>query len=54
MIPRWIPYILTTAAIFAVTHKAAAQDEKASFHHIHLNVVDPAKTIEFYGKSSAA
>ena len=50
MIRRWIPYILTVAAIFVFTQRAAAQDEKASFHHIHLNVVDPAKTIEFYGE----
>ena len=28
---------------------STAQDvEKARFHHVHLNVTDPAKSIEFY------
>jgi len=38
---------LTTA--FAIAFGAYAQ-ESATFHHVHLNVVDPAKTIKYYEK----
>ena len=27
----------------------AAEVETAHFHHVHLNVTDPARTIQFYG-----
>ena len=49
----WIMYITrhvaiwTLAAVFAL--KAAAQTvPNAHFHHLHLNVTDPAAAIEFY------
>lgn len=33
---------------------ARAEEEKAHFHHVHLNVVDPAATIKFYKKFFSA
>ncbi len=38
---------MTVAAALTITASAGAQDS-ANFHHIHLNVVDPAKTIDYY------
>jgi catechol 2,3-dioxygenase-like lactoylglutathione lyase family enzyme len=39
---RWISFF--TVLIFA----ASVSAQSAHFHHVHLNVVDPASTIEFY------
>ena len=38
------------AAIFAGGAATTHAEDNARFHHIHLNVVDPAKTIDFYDK----
>ena len=35
--------------IFTIASGAIAQ-ESATFHHVHLNVVDPGKTIDYYKK----
>ena len=33
-----------------IGNRSIAQEVKASFHHIHLNAMDPAKSIEYYKK----
>lgn len=41
--------VLVICAVALLTAPAhAAPVEPANFHHVHLNVVDPAKSIEFY------
>lgn len=45
--------VAVCAALCAVAGFAAAQEvspEPAHFHHVHLNVTDPARSIEFYTK----
>lgn len=39
------------AVVLAPTARAAAEDvQPARFHHVHLNVTDPKKSIQFYGR----
>jgi len=41
-------------AAIAPVERAGAQDEPAHFHHVHLNVVDPDATIQFYRRYFSA
>lgn len=43
--------VCAITAAFGVAH---AQEDSANFHHIRLNVVDPAKSIEYYAKFFSA
>lgn len=43
-------FVLVAIGGAAATGPSRAAEESAHFHHIHLNVVDPAKTIDFYKK----
>lgn len=40
--------------LLAVTASAQPKVEPARFHHVHLNVTDPAKTLQFYSKNLGA
>ena len=42
--------LAVAVAVFVMPNIASVAAESANFHHIHLNVTDPAKTIEFYEK----
>jgi catechol 2,3-dioxygenase-like lactoylglutathione lyase family enzyme len=42
---RVLSHVLVSALIISA---AAQEPPKAHFHHIHLNVTDPAAAIEFY------
>ena len=44
---RFVHFALT-AVFLAVTSAALAEDEKPRFHHVHINAVDPAKSIQYY------
>ncbi len=41
--------IAMLSAVFAATG-AMAEEEQANFHHVHINAMDPAKSVEFYRK----
>ncbi len=46
---RWLLSCLVLLACVVLASPCfAAEVEPANFHHVHLNVTDPAKTIEFY------
>lgn len=47
---NWRTYYIAVATmvIFLTGAVSHAQEEKGSFHHIHLNAVDPSKTIAYY------
>ena len=48
-------FLLRTCVLLLACGSATAQDPpKAHFHHVHLNVTDPAKTIEYYTRIHGA
>lgn len=46
----WMALFAVTALGVAQARVGRSQDEPAHFHHVHMNVVDPQETIEFYSK----
>ena len=47
----WKKTVAATAlAVCAWTAPEALAEESGNYHHAHLNVVDPAATIDFYEK----
>jgi len=49
----WIPWVflMTVVTMSALATQSLAEDaQPARFHHVTLNVVDPAKSIQFYSR----
>ena len=46
----WRTFLICVAALAAAASARAADVEYGRFHHVHLNVTDPAKTQNFYEK----
>lgn len=45
---NWITVAVLALALLAVRQAPAQEVERARFHHVHLNVTDPGRSIEFY------
>ena len=47
---RLLAFLAVAALILLPSTLAAQEQERAHFHHVHLNVTNPQKTIEYYKK----
>lgn len=42
--------VLWALAACLLVAPAFAEEDQARFHHVHINAMDPAKSVEFYRK----